>query len=263
MNKSLFSNNTIVRFISSVFLISISLYCIIQGGLVFLIALSILTFLISYEYISITEKINTLYLKITKSFLNIIIFLLSILSIKLSIFFFIIVLLLNLVQKKTFKTHNIFVLLGPIYLCLPLIFLYNIRMSNSGLDIILWFLLIVWFTDIFSYICGNYIGGKKLLLSLSPNKTWSGFIGGILIATIFSVIYFYINDYKALNGFLYGLILSFFTQIGDLFESWIKRKHFVKDSGKLIPGHGGFLDRIDGLLLSSIVLYTGYIFYGM
>ena len=136
-------------------------------------------------------------------------------------------------------------------------------MSDSGLDIIFWFLLIVWFTDIFSYICGNYIGGKKLLLSLSPNKTWSGFIGGILIATFFSVICFYINDYKALNGFLYGLILALFTQIGDLFESWIKRKHFVKDSGKLIPGHGGFLDRIDGLLLSSIVLYTGYIFYGM
>ena len=116
MNKSLFSNNTILRFISSVFLISISLYCIIQGGLVLLIALSILTFLISYEYISITEKINTLYLKITKSFLNIIIFLLSILSIKLSILFFIIVFVLNLFQKKTFKTHNIFVLLGPIYL---------------------------------------------------------------------------------------------------------------------------------------------------
>ena len=90
MNKSLFSNNTILRFISSISLISISLYCIIQGGLVLLIALSILTFLISYEYISITEKINTLYLKITKSFLNIIIFLLSILSIKLSVLFFII-----------------------------------------------------------------------------------------------------------------------------------------------------------------------------
>ena len=136
-------------------------------------------------------------------------------------------------------------------------------MSNSGLDIILWFLLIVWLTDIFSYVCGNYIGGRKLLLSLSPNKTWSGFIGGILIATIFSGFCFYINDYKALNGFLYGLILSLFTQIGDLFESWIKRKHLVKDSGKLIPGHGGFLDRIDGLLLSSILLYTGYIFYGI
>ena len=77
MNKILFSNNSILRLFSSIVLITISLYCIVQGGLILKIALSILIFLISYEYISITEKINTLYLKITKSFLNIIIFLLS------------------------------------------------------------------------------------------------------------------------------------------------------------------------------------------
>jgi len=263
MNKILFSNNSILRFLSSIVLISISLYCIVQDGLILKIALSTLIFLISYEYISITEKIDTIYLKLTKSFLNIIIFLLSIISIKFSIIFLIIVSLLNLIQKKTFKIHKIFVLLGPIYLCFPFIFLYNIRSSNFGLEIILWFLLIVWITDIFSYIGGNYIGGKKLSLSLSPNKTWSGFICGITCATIFSGICFYINDYTVLMGLIFGFSLALFTQFGDLFESWIKRKHLVKDSGKLIPGHGGFLDRLDGLLLSSILLYIGYLFNGM
>ena len=263
MNKILFSNNSILRFLSSIVLISMSLYCIVQGGLILKIALSILIFLISYEYISITEKIDTIYLKLTKSFLNIIIFLLSIISVKFSIIFLIIVSLLNLIQKKTFKIHKIFVLLGPIYLCFPFIFLYNIRLSNFGLEIILWFLLIVWITDIFSYIGGNYIGGKKLSLSLSPNKTWSGFICGITCATIFSGICFYINDYTVLMGLIFGFSLALFTQFGDLFESWIKRKHLVKDSGKLIPGHGGFLDRLDGLLLSSILLYIGYLFNGM
>jgi len=263
MNKILFSNNSILRFLSSIVLISISLYCIVQGGLILKIALSTLIFLISYEYISITEKIDTLYLKSTKSFLNIIIFLLSIISINFSIIFLVIVSLLNVIPKKTFKIHKIFVLLGPIYLCFPFILLYNIRMSNFGLEIILWFLLIVWITDTFSYIGGNFIGGKKLSLSLSPNKTWSGFICGIASAIIFSGICFYINDYEVLIGLIYGLLLALFTQLGDLFESWIKRKHLVKDSGKLIPGHGGFLDRLDGLLLSSILLYIGYVFNGM
>jgi len=263
MNKILFTKNNILRFLSSLVLISTSLYCIIQGGLVLLIALSILTFLITYEYISITEKIDTIYLKVTKSFLNIIIFLLSILSFNFSIFFFIIVFLLNLIQKKTIKSHKIFVFLGPIYLCLPLIFLYNIRMFHDDLNIIIWFLSIVWLTDSFSYIGGNLIGGKKLILSISPNKTWSGFVCGIVSATIFSGICFYIYDYEVLSGIIFGFLLALFTQFGDLFESWIKRKHLVKDSGKLIPGHGGFLDRLDGLLLSSILLYVGYIIYGV
>ena len=263
MNKILFSKNNILRFLSSIVLISTSLYCVIQGGLLLLITLSILIFLISYEYISITEKIDTIYLKLTKSLLNIIIFLLSILSFKFSIFFFMIVFLLNFIQKKTIKSHNIFVLLGPIYLCLPLIFLYNIRIFYDDLNIILWFLSVVWLTDSFSYIGGNFIGGKKLILSISPNKTWSGFICGIVSATIFSGICFYINDYDVLSGFIFGSLLALFTQFGDLFESWIKRKHLVKDSGRLIPGHGGFLDRLDGLLLSSILLYVGYIIYGV
>ena len=259
MNKILFSKNSIIRFLSSIVLISISLYCIVQGELILIIALSIIIFLISYEYISITENIDTIYLKLTKSFLNIIIFLLSLISVKFSIIFLAIVSLLNLTQKKTFKINKAFVLFGPIYLCFPFIFLYNIKISDFGLHIVLWFLFIVWITDTFSYIGGNYIGGKKLSLSLSPNKTWSGSISGVVIATIFSGICFYLNDYQLLKGLVFGFFISLVTQFGDLFESWIKRKHLVKDSGSLIPGHGGFLDRLDGLLLSSILLYIGYV----
>ena len=73
----------------------------------------------------------------------------------------------------------------------------------------------------------------------------------------------YSRHLNLLDAFIYGLILSIFTQIGDLFESWIKREHFIKDSGYLIPGHGGFLDRLDGLLISSIFLYIGHIYYGI
>ena len=170
--------------------------------------------------------------------------------------------LLYLFQKNISKVNNLFVLIGPIYLCLPFIFLYSLRLSNDGLYIILWFLLIVWTTDSFSYIGGNFFGGKKLILSLSPNKTWSGFFSGILMACIVSSICFYMKNYSILYGFVYGFILALSIQFGDLFESWVKRKHLIKDSGKLIPGHGGFLDRLDGLLFGSIILYIGFIFYG-
>jgi phosphatidate cytidylyltransferase len=178
-----------------------------------------------------------------------------------SVIFYFIVFFLYLFQKNTSKINNKFVFIGPIYLCLPFIFLYNIRLSDTGLDIILWFLLIVWSTDIFSYIGGNIFGGKKLIPSLSPNKTWSGFLCGILVACIVSIICFYIKNYNIFVGLTYGFLIALFTQFGDLFESWIKRKHGVKDSGILVPGHGGFLDRTDGLLFSSIILYIGFIFY--
>ena len=81
------------------------------------------------------------------------------------------------------------------------------------------------------------------------------------MGTVISVICFYIKNYSLLDGFIYGFLLAIFTQFGDLFESWIKRKHAIKDSGSLIPGHGGFLDRLDGLLFSSILLYIGYVYY--
>jgi len=260
MNRNLFSNNSFLRLSSSMFLISVSIYSVVEIGTILILTISILIFLLTYEYVSFTETIDSLFLKTTKSFLNITIFLLSIFSIYFSIIFYFIVFLLYLFQKNISKVNNIFVFIGPIYLCLPFIFLYNIRLSNSGLDIILWFLLIVWSTDSFSYIGGNIFGGKKLILSLSPNKTWSGFFCGILVACIVSIICFYIKNYNILLGLTYGFIIALFTQFGDLFESWIKRKHGVKDSGILVPGHGGFLDRVDGLLFSSIILYIGFIF---
>ena len=261
MNRNLFSYNSFLRLLSSIFLIIVSIYSVLESGTFLIAAISILIFILTYEYISFTETIDTLFLKTTKSFLNVTIFLLSIFTIYFSITFYCIVFLLYLLQKNTSKVNNIFVFIGPIYLCLPFIFLYNIRLSNLGLDTILWFLLIVWSTDSFSYIGGNIFGGKKLILSLSPNKTWSGFICGILVACIVSIICFYIKNYNILVGFTYGFFIALFTQFGDLFESWIKRKHRVKDSGILIPGHGGFLDRVDGLLFSSIILYIGFIFY--
>ena len=261
MNDKIINNNAFLRILSSLILISFALFGIYIYDNFLVFSLCVIVFLTTYEWVVITEDINTQILKYTKSIFNVIIFMLSFLSFKFSLIFFIIIFLINLFSKNLSRVNKLFILFGPGYLCLPFIFLYEIRHLNHGLDIILWFLLIVWSTDTFSYICGKYFGGIKLCPSLSPNKTWSGFIFGIVLAILVSIICCYIREYSLLNGLIFGLILAVFTQFGDLIESWVKRKHSIKDSGKLLPGHGGLLDRLDGLMLSSLILYIGCIFY--
>lgn len=103
-------------------------------------------------------------------------------------------------------------------------------------------------TDIGGYIFGSLIGGYKLAPAISPKKTWSGFFGGILCAIIMSSL---VNVHISI---LLALGLSVIAQLGDLLESSVKRHFKVKDSGKILPGHGGILDRLDSMVTSSIML---------
>ena len=111
-------------------------------------------------------------------------------------------------------------------------------------------MLITWTTDIFSFLGGKVFGGRKLLVSISPNKTWSGFITGIFAAMIFSFMSFKIIGLDTTYVLLWSFLLALSVQVGDLFESFLKRKHKVTESGKILPGHGGMLDRIDGIIFS-------------
>ena len=120
-------------------------------------------------------------------------------------------------------------------------------------------------TDTFAYFVGSLIGGKKLCPTLSPKKTISGAIGGLVGGVIGGILIFFIfrpeiNVFSpALTAVILGvigLVASMLTEAGDLFESLIKRKVGVKDSGKILPGHGGVLDRIDGMLFASIFVYV-------
>ena len=113
---------------------------------------------------------------------------------------------------------------------------------------------IVWATDILAYFLGRMIGGPKLLPRASPKKTWSGAIGGLTGAVIAAIA---IAKTTGLAGWwalaLAGAVLSAFAQAGDLFESMLKRKFGAKDSGHLIPGHGGLMDRLDGFVVAAAV----------
>lgn len=124
--------------------------------------------------------------------------------------------------------------------------------SEMGLAALLWLFAVVWVSDVMAYVCGRLIGGPKLWARVSPNKTWAGFIGG----TAFSVaaatgVAGFFGAPALIPVVIVSLIAAVVSQGGDLFESSLKRRFGVKDSGKLIPGHGGVMDRLDGFVLAG------------
>lgn len=127
------------------------------------------------------------------------------------------------------------------------------RDHDLGLAAILFLFALVWATDIAGYFAGRAIGGPKLAPKISPNKTWSGAIGGAIGAMIAGVAVaklFALDNLMAIA--VVALVLSAVAQAGDLFESGIKRRFGAKDAGKLIPGHGGFMDRLDGFIAAAV-----------
>lgn len=151
---------------------------------------------------------------------------------------------------------------GVFYAGLPALAIIYLREIDNGILIVLWTLALVWATDIGAYFSGRAIGGPKLAPTFSPNKTWAGLIGGVILTAAIS---FYLHAYWELP--FYFVILSaplaVLAQMGDLFESWLKRKAGAKDSGTIFPGHGGVMDRLDGLIpvapvVAVIMLYDRF-----
>ena len=150
--------------------------------------------------------------------------------------------------------------LGLVYLglaCLGMIWLRAV--PGEGRDIVLWLLAVVWATDIGAYAAGRTIGGPKMAPKISPNKTWSGLAGGVAAAAVVGAIAAWLQG--AVGAALLAVIsagLAVVAQGGDLLESRLKRRFDVKDSSNLIPGHGGLLDRLDGVLSAALAV-TGLV----
>lgn len=142
--------------------------------------------------------------------------------------------------------------LGPILVLGAMAGLWFIR-DQLGMTAALWVFGMVWATDIGAYFAGRAFGGARLAPKISPSKTWSGLIGGMVAALIASAT---IGDRAGIIGvpLWIGLFVGLLAQIGDLAQSWMKRRAGVKDSGKLIPGHGGLFDRVDGVLPVALLL---------
>jgi phosphatidate cytidylyltransferase len=133
----------------------------------------------------------------------------------------------------------------------------------SGRETVLWIVMVVWATDIGAYFLGKFAGGVKLAPRISPGKTWSGLIGGMCWAAVASAAMGLAFEQGATFGLAaIGVVLAIVAQMGDLLESAAKRDAGVKDSGYLIPGHGGLLDRIDGLVAVLVVVALARLIIG-
>ncbi len=209
------------RIYSSIIILPLSLFFFIKGTVYFTFFLSILFIATSYEW-------------------------------------------MNMCKKKI-----IYKVLGIIFLFFSFYTAYQLR-NIGGINSFLLIVLICIFTDIGGYIFGKSFKGPKLT-KISPNKTYSGTFGGFILAVVASLIYsYYINtapwshfpakfleltkNYET-TFFIFVLIISLVSQIGDLIISYFKRLAKIKDTGKIIPGHGGILDRIDGLIFAIPISY--------
>lgn len=142
---------------------------------------------------------------------------------------------------------------GALYIGLPVAALIWLREQDQGRVTAFWLLLVVWTTDVAAYAAGRLIGGWRLMPSVSPNKTWAGLLGGIAGAALVGAALAAVLGFDALLLAGAGAALALVAQGGDLMESAVKRRFGAKDSSRLIPGHGGLLDRIDGLMTAAPV----------
>lgn len=146
-------------------------------------------------------------------------------------------------------------IIGLFWLALPCLSLMWLLMSGHGTLMILWLFISVWSCDTGAFFVGRGIGGPKLAPEISPKKTWAGLLGGMLAAAGVSSLVAFFTGFGSISFFCFlGAVLALISQCGDLAESGVKRRFKVKDSGTLIPGHGGILDRVDGLLFAAPAL---------
>ncbi len=153
--------------------------------------------------------------------------------------------------------------------CASAVWLRNVdfaTLPEAGMWLVLYLIVIVSVTDIGAYFAGRHFGGPRLAPIVSPNKTWAGLGGGMAAAALAGGLCHFFTPYpvQLVPCMIFGMVLAVIAQAGDLFESWMKRNANVKDSGTLIPGHGGLLDRIDGLtftlpIFAAAVALSGYV----
>lgn len=257
-DKSPLHEGLLTRLFSAIFLIPVSLAFVVAGGWWFALSLVLVTSLMAFEWNRLVlgaEKRN----KIVIYFLVYTVLIISALGLglegrwDLALWVTALAAGLCFVIALGHRVNPIWPMMGVPYLFLPMMsFVWLRELENPavhGVTTIVWILLVVWGSDTGGYIAGKSLGGPKLAPRISPNKTWSGFLGGLGLAMLGGlVVGLYVGEGNILILIALSAGLSVVSQIGDLVESAVKRHYGVKDFSSLIPGHGGVFDRFDGLL---------------
>lgn len=250
------------RIITAVIGAILFLCLLVIGGLPFSIFVFLIASIGYYEYIRMHKIkilsfeslwgliaitlifLDNIFLQATHSFAVLLIVVLG--------YFFILLFSKNRVNFDTIS----YIMLGIIYLAFSFVAMLDVRGLENGLMLILFVLAVTWGTDIGAFFIGSKFGKNRLAPIISPKKSIEGALGGILFALIIAIGFsFVFTETNILLLILIASLISIVGQIGDLIESALKRLKKVKDSGSLLPGHGGILDRFDSLILIFFVIY--------
>ncbi len=171
------------------------------------------------------------------------------------------VFIIELYQRESLPFDQIAkLILGYVYVLVPFALftsLAYVTSSQYNFEIPLGFLILLWANDSGAYVFGITLGKNRLFERISPKKSWEGFVGGLVIAAIAAyILSMYFHSISSKHWIAISIILVVFGTLGDLVESMLKRSKDMKDSGNILPGHGGVLDRFDGLLLAAPVVYA-------
>lgn len=165
------------------------------------------------------------------------------------------------VQNLGLYLFGIFYVVMP-FIVLNALFYPDLEIKSASYIILLGLFILMWVNDTFAYLTGMRLGKHKFFERISPKKTWEGTIGGAVFTMVAAYVFsYFINDFTNLEWMGLGLVIVIFGTFGDLIESMIKRTYGIKDSGKIMPGHGGILDRLDSILIASpfVLLYVVFI----
>lgn len=242
------------RVISAIFMLAVFLIACWYSGLAFLIVCMGLSALLFFEWQAIVRQsaFDGPEALLTAGFIGLMIASAVGFLMPAIIIFVLLGLVLELASSGEEKSDVRWIGLGALYCAIPVMTFPLIR-EIGGFEMVMFVFIVVWVTDIAAYFVGRQFGGPKLLPAVSPKKTWSGALGGLGFAILFALVVTMIwPQQMAAPLLIAAMVLSVVSQAGDLFESWVKRMFGVKDSSKLIPGHGGFLDRLDGMLAAAV-----------
>lgn len=257
-------SNILVRTVTGAFFISLILGALIYDGIAAVVVFGIFALLGIYEFYGLFKKHETIRINpASGTVVAMLIFIYTVLEqltswrFPISPTIFGITLLFALSVVELWKKKNIAPLLnssvnifGIFYVIIPFLMLSAMSFTKDGkFPVLVGFFLIIWSNDTFAYLSGRFFGKHKLFERISPKKTWEGTFGGILFALITGTIIGYFTD-NMIYWILSGLLIAPCAILGDLMESQFKRSLNIKDSGSILPGHGGILDRFDATLFA-------------